>query len=368
VARAALTRLAEPGDAWLGRTVAELGPQGALERIRHPRSGEDRRLNHYRVRLPALGADLGADLRTAGRVGARLVIPGDDEWPAAVDDLGDRAPLALWLRGGGHLGRLTRRAVAIIGSRACTSYGQHVSAELAFGLGDRGWTVVSGGAYGVDAAAHRGALAVEAPTVAVLACGVDIAYPAAHDTLLRAIAEHGVVVSELPPGSRPQKHRFLDRNRVIAALSRGTVVVEAALRSGALSTATHAEELSRAVMAVPGPVTSAMSSGCHELVRARGGALVTGAADVIDLIGDLGADAHDLRRGEVRPYDGLDPMALRVLEALPVSRRAGGDSIARVAGLDAPTVLRALALLASRGLVESADGGWRRSRGPAPAG
>jgi DNA processing protein len=362
VARAALTRLAEPGDVWLGRVVAGLGATATLDRIRRPRPDEDRRWAHYRVRLPALGADLGADLALARRFGARLVVPGDDEWPSGLDDLGERAPLALWVRGGGHLGRFTIRAVAVVGSRACSSYGEHVASELGSGLGDRGWTVVSGGAFGIDAAAHRGALAVEAATVAVLACGVDVAYPAAHDGLLRIIGEQGVVVSELPPGARPAKHRFLERNRLIAALGRGTVVVEAALRSGALSTAAQAEGLSRVVMAVPGPVTSSTSAGCHELVRARGGALVTGAADVLDLVGDLGGDASDLRRGEERPHDGLDPATLRVLEALPVSRRAGPDSVARVAGLDAPTVLRALALLASRGLAESADGCWRRSR------
>ncbi len=170
------------------------------------------------------------------------------------------------------------------------------------------------------------------------------------------------MVSELPPGSRPTRRRFLDRNRVIAALGRGTVVVEAAIRSGALNTAGHAEELSRTVMAVPGPVTSPASAGCHELLRTRGAALVTDAADVLDLVGDLVLDASDSRRGERRPHDGLDPVALRVLEALPVSRRAPVDSVGRVAGLDAPTVLRTLGQLAAAGLAESQDGRWRRRK------
>ena len=357
-ARAALTRLAEPGDAWLGRAVAGHGAAAVLDRVRDGAAADDEQLAHYRVRLPALEAD--ADL--AVRAGARVVVPGDDEWPAALDDLGDRAPLALWVVGDGHLGDVTRRSVAVVGARACTPYGEHVAAELASGLGDRGWTVVSGGAYGIDAAAHRGALAVDGPTVAVLACGVDVPYPAAHDGLLRSVRACGAVVSELPPGSRPTRRRFLDRNRVIAALGRGTVVVEAATRSGALNTAGHAEELSRTVMAVPGPVTSPASSGCHELLRTRGAALVTDAADVLDQVGDLVLDASDSRRGERRPHDGLEPVALRVLEALPVSRRAPVDSVGRVAGLDAPTVLRTLGQLAAAGLAESQGGRWRRRK------
>lgn len=355
-ARAALTRLAEPGDTWLGRAVAGAGAVEVLDRVRHPRAGEDSRLAHYRVRLPALAAD--ADL--ARRARARVLVPGDDEWPPAVDDLGDGAPLALWVAGEGFLADVARRAVAVVGSRACTSYGEHVAAEIAAGLGDRGWTVVSGGAFGIDAAAHRGSLAVDAPTVAVLACGVDVAYPAAHDSLLHSVRATGVVVSELPPGARPTRRRFLDRNRVIAALGRGTVVVEAAVRSGALNTAGHAEELSRMVMAVPGPVTSAMSAGTHELVRTQGGSLVTSAADVLDLVGELGADAADRLRGPPRPHDGLDPVGLRVLEALPVRRFAAPDSIGRVAGLDAPTVLRSLGVLAALGLAHARDGRWRR--------
>ncbi|MDQ1598736.1 MAG: processing protein [Actinomycetota bacterium] len=365
-ARAALTRLAEPGDAWLGRAVAGLGAAEVLDRVRSARAGEDERLGHYRVRLPALAADR----ELATRAGARVVVPGDDEWPAALDDLGERAPIALWVAGEGQLADAARRSVSVVGARACTAYGEHVAGELAAGLGDRGWTVVSGGAYGIDAAAHRGALAVDAPTVAVLACGVDVPYPAAHDGLLRAIRARGVVVSELPPGSRPTRRRFLDRNRVIAALGRGTVVVEAATRSGAKNTAGQADDLSRPVMAVPGPVTSAASVGCHELIRGRGAALVTDAADVLDLVGDLVTDARDLRRGEARPHDSLDPVTLRVLEALPVRRRASADSVGRVAGLDAPTVLRALGLLAATGLADAHEGRWRRTptatRAPEP--
>ncbi|MDQ1664689.1 MAG: processing protein [Actinomycetota bacterium] len=357
-ARAALSRLCEPDDVGLGQLVDRLGAEQVLAQIG---SGElpSGRLAAYQARLTSLDPD--AELERAAGFGARLVTPGSEEWPVVLDDLGPRRPLALWVTGSGDLAHLGGRAVAVVGARACTAYGEHVAAELAAGLGERGWTVVSGAAFGIDAAAHRGALAVDGGTVAVLACGADVVYPSAHARLLSAVRGAGVVVSELPPGCRPTRSRFLGRNRVIAALGRGTVVVEAALRSGAMNTAGHAADLSREVMAVPGPVTSPMSAGCHELVRGAAASLVTDAADVLDLVGDMGVDAGPLRRGEVRPHDGLDDLTMRVLDALPVRQRAGPASIARVAGLDAASVLRALAVLSVRGLADNAAGAWRRA-------
>jgi DNA processing protein len=358
-ARAALSRLSEPDDEELGRRIEMWGPEGVLQQIRDGTLASSR-LPRYQARLP--GHDVDADLAMAFACGARLVVPGAPEWPVALDDLGLRRPVALWVRGGGDLARLTRRAVSVVGARACTSYGEHVAGDIGAGLGDRGWTVVSGAAFGIDAAAHRGALAVEGATVAVLACGVDLVYPNAHDSLLARVREAGVVVSELPPGCRPSKPRFLTRNRLIAALGRGTVVVEAALRSGAANTAGQAVDLSRELMAVPGPVTSAMSAGCHELLRTKGAHLVTDAADVLDIVGELGVDDSPLRRGEVRPHDDLDDLHLRVLEGLPVQRAVGPASVARVAGVDIPSVLRCLGLLSARGLAETVDGGWRKVR------
>jgi DNA processing protein len=357
-ARVALSRLSEPGDEQLGEAVRRLGAVATLEALRDGRLGGTRE-RHYLTRLGQVDVDL--DLEVAGRAGIRLLLPGDDQWPAQLDDLGPAMPLLLWVDGDGDLAALTRRAVAVVGARACTAYGEHVAAELAAGLGDRGWTVVSGGAFGIDAAAHRGALAVDASTVAVLACGVDVAYPSAHDRLLAHIRSSGAVVSELPPGARPTRGRFLDRNRVIAALARGTVVVEAAARSGAKNTAGHAESLSRPVMAVPGPVTSAMSAGCHELIRVAGAALVTDAPDVVDIVGDLLTDASPERRGERRPHDDLDAVTLRVLDALPLKRWVAPDGVGRAAGLDAPTTLRSLGTLAACGLAVTRDGAWRRA-------
>lgn len=356
--RVVLSRLSEPGDEEMGAWVLRSGAEEVLARVRAGSLSSDR-VAHYQARLG--GADVELDLELAARVGARLLVPGDQEWPTQVDDLGAARPLLLWVNGRPDLAGLTRRAVAVVGARACTPYGEHVAADIAAGLGDRGWTVVSGGAYGIDAAAHRGAMAVGGSTVAVLACGIDVVYPAAHHDLLARVRSAGAVVSELPPGSRPMRGRFLHRNRVIAALARGTVVVEAAVRSGARNTAGHADSLSRPVMAVPGQVTSAASAGCHELVRVSGAALVTDAADVVDIVGELGGDASAERRGERRPHDDLDPTTLRVLEALPLRRWAAPDGIGRVAGLDAPTVLRALACLAAARLATSKEGAWRRA-------
>jgi DNA processing protein len=257
--------------------------------------------------------------------------------------------------------------VAVVGARACTAYGEHVAAELAAVVAERGWTVVSGAAYGIDAAAHRGALAVGGTTVAVLACGVDVAYPRGHAGLLaRVVDDGGAVVSELPPGERVTRTRFLERNRVIAALTRGTVVVEAAARSGALSTAGRARDLGRHVMAVPGPVTSAASVGCHEALRTKDASLVAGGAHVLDLVGDLGVDDVGAARGEDRAHDGLQPDALRVLEALPTHRPLGVEKIVVRAGLAVPTVLAALSELSERGLARGGASGWRLERAPAP--
>ena len=360
-ARVALSRLAEPGDAALGEQVAGLGAAEVLGRVRDGTLGL-RSTGGYRTRLDRLDVD--TDLSVAARAGARLVLPDRPGWPVQLDDLGPARPLLLWARGRDDLAALAGRSVAVVGARACTPYGEAVAGDLAAGLGDRGWTVVSGGAFGVDAAAHRGALAVGGPTVAVLACGVDVAYPVAHTNLLAAVAGGGVVVSELPPGSHPTRTRFLERNRVIAALTRGTVVVEAAIRSGARNTAGHADRLSRVVMAVPGPVTSASSAGCHRLVREEGAVLVTCASDVVDAVGALGDDASVELRGEERPHDGLDPVTLRVLEALPIRRWAPPDAVGRTAGLDPPSVLRALGRLESAGLAVTKDGTWRRPPQP----
>ena len=377
-ARAWLSRAVEPGTIDFWRYVEDVGPVDAVRRLRSGQAPERiRSLVGARAHEDATLADLAR----AERCGARLLVPEDDEWPALplhaltlavgeepVEPRGqsDRTkapvpPLALWLRGTSRLDELVDRSVAVVGSRASTAYGEHVAAELGHQLGERGWTVVSGGAFGIDAAAHRGALAAEAPTLAVLACGVDRPYPAAHGALFQRIAENGLLVSEWPPGCAPLRHRFLVRNRLIAALTRGTVVVEAAARSGAQATARRAQGLGRQVLVVPGPVTSAMSVGCHELLRDEDlrAVLVTSAAQVVQAVGRIGDDLAPPVEGPSSPRDGLSDVAVRVLDACPVRTGVPPERLAAVAGCDVLDVLRVLPALELAELVEWTGCGWR---------
>jgi DNA processing protein len=366
LARAALTCVAEPGDGVMGallRTCAPAAIIAALTEGRAPAgagrvAGLDRALQRWGARLGEAPAAVTMD--RWHRDGIRLLCPGDPGWPGQLDVLGDAQPWALWLRGSADLRYACLRSVSIVGTRAATSYGEHVCLELAAALAERGWAVVSGGAFGIDKCAHRGALMAEGITIAVLASGVDEPYPLGHHLLFDAIAAHGVLVSEWPPGRRPTRPGFLVRNRVITALSRGTVVVEAALRSGALNTARHARDQCRPLMAVPGPVTSPASAGCHEIIREWGAVCVTGARDVLEHLAFPGEDLPAAReRGPVLPRDELDPVSQRVLEAVPARAGRGPARIAVSAGVDFDTVMRCLGGLAAGGFVERCDRGWR---------
>jgi DNA processing protein len=239
-----------------------------------------------------------------------------------------------------------------------------VAAEFAASVAARGLAVVSGGAFGVDAAAHRGALATDGVTVAVLACGVDTPYPAAHTELFEAIAAQGVVVSEWPPGRNVTRLRFLVRNRVIAALATGTLVVEAGQRSGAVNTARHARDLHRRLMAVPGPVTSDLSAGCHEVIREWQATLVTSASQVIAELAPLTGlpETETAANGQPLPRDLLDRETAEVLDALP--RRGGMSTIrlAQRAGLAPAATAACLGKLATAGFVERCEDGWRLRR------
>jgi DNA processing protein len=386
-ARAWLSRACEPGTVDFWRYIDHLGPVEAVRRLRAGRAPE-----RIRALVGARVADDQTleDLRRAERCGARLVVPEDDEWPAfplhaltlataeEPDDPRHQSqrtlalvpPVALWVRGTARLDELVDRSVAVVGSRASSAYGEHVAAEFGHQLGERGWTVVSGGAYGIDAAAHRGALAAEAPTVAVLACGVDRPYPAGNGALLNRIADAGLLVSEWPPGAAPHQHRFLVRNRLIAGLTRGTVVVEAAARSGATATAKRAAKLGKRVMVVPGPVTSAMSVGCHELLREQPAdgqsavRLVATAAHVLEEVGGLGTDLAEPEERSGRPRDGLSDVAVRVLDACPVRIGVSPERLAGVAGCDVLDVLRVLPALELAELVQWTGTGWRLTPPP----
>jgi DNA processing protein len=292
-----------------------------------------------------------------------VIIPGDAEWPSQLDDLGDARPVVLWARGTADLRLACLNSVSMVGSRAATGYGSHVAIEMAASLAERDITIVSGGAFGIDASAHRGALAGGGVTVAVLAGGLEFGYPRGHGELFAAIAADGVLVSECPPGRGPTRPGFLIRNRIIAALSRGTVVVEAALRSGALNSARHARDLCRPVMAVPGPVTSEQSAGSNELIRDYGALCVTCAGDVAEHIALPGTGpSGGPRRGPATARDTLDPAAVAVLEEVPVRGGRGPASIAVRAGVDLDTALRCLGLLAAGGFVEHCELGWRAVR------
>ena len=300
-ARAVLGTVAEPGDGVLGRVIAAIGAAATAEALLAGVSAErlagdvgaaggdlDEReaesgLARWRPRLDH--ADFVRSLTQAARVGARLMVPDDAWWPSGVDELGVHAPIGLWVRGRPDALDGSVPTIALVGARAATGYGEHVAMESSAGLVDRGFAIVSGGAYGIDGMAHRAALASDGTTIAFLAGGVDRFYPLGHESLLSRIAQTGGVVSELPCGAAPTKWRFLQRNRLIAAASEATVVLEAGNRSGSLNTAGHAAALGRPLGAVPGPVTSPASAGCHRLLREFDAVCVVDADQMAELAG-----------------------------------------------------------------------------------
>ncbi|HYN66314.1 MAG TPA: DNA-processing protein DprA [Ornithinibacter sp.] len=360
-ARAAWAFLAEPRDVGVSTMLGECGAVEALVRLR---AGRLSSRSGWEVRLPEL--DLEGLARAAGHQGVRVVVPGDPEWPTGLDRLHE-PPYCLFVRGAPDLGALVERSVAIVGSRAATEYGLRVAADLADGLAARGFTVVSGAAYGVDSAAHRAALAAEGPTVAVLACGADRAYPTAHRAMLDQIARVGAVVSEVPVGCAPYRSRFLARNRIIATLARATVVVEANLRSGSLTTARAARDHHLPVGAVPGPVTSMTSAGCHALLRETDAVLVTDAAEVAELAARIGEDLlpeHGVRPVPAAPGDDLDPESYRVWSAVPTRGGATTDRLASASGVEVRRLIGILAALDAEGLVTRDGGRWRKKSRP----
>ncbi len=365
-ARMQMSRIAEPGDPDACRLVREYSAQALVDRLRAGRLPHQK-AQAWAERVPS--ADVDAMRRAAERVSARYVIPGDPEWPVQLADL--RAmesstterragePFGLWLRGSSRLSAVVPGAVAIVGARASTEYGDHVAGSLAAGCAGRGHVVVSGGAYGIDAAAHRGALAAEGGTVAVLASGIDRLYPVAHGGLLDEVASSGLLVSEAAPGCPPSRSRFLVRNRLIAALTQGAVVVEAALRSGSLNTARWAGDLGRVLMGVPGPVTSMMSAGVHELLRQPESVLVTDADEVLEMVSPIGTALAPVKHGTTSVRDGLDQPSRRLLDAVPKVAAAPVASISNIAEMTPGEALGRLADLCRRGLVVRASDGWR---------
>jgi DNA processing protein len=363
LARVALGGLGEPGDPRLVSLVAELGAERVFAELAAGLDPGSGLLDDVALRLAA--ADPARDLDHAARRGIRFVVPGDDEWPTRLDELQwaeplngqGGPPLGLWVRGPVRLDEL-EASVAVVGARSATGYGTTAASEIGAVVARAGYTVVSGAAYGIDYAAHRGALAVDGRTVAVLACGVDVAYPVEHTRLLEHLADTSAVISELAPGRAPRRNRFLSRNRLIAALTGGTVVVEAAVRSGALNTAAWAARLNRPVMGLPGSVTAAQSEGVHHLIRRGVACVVTNGEDVLEQVGASGEHLEKPRRGSSTARDRLSPRDSQVLDAVPVRRAAPADSIARAAGIGLLDTRSALRRLERAGFVVQGGDGW----------
>ncbi|MDR0627421.1 MAG: DNA-processing protein DprA [Bifidobacteriaceae bacterium] len=372
LARAAWSRIAEPADQEAGALVQSLGPSAALRWLFGDRPEPmDERLSRARERWrPRLdGLDPKRELKALARLGGCLLTPEQPGWPSGLDDLGYRAPFSLWVRADRDtalgLGDRLRPAVAIVGTRASTAYGEMVTASIVSDLAERGVAIVSGGAFGIDAAAHRAALAVDGFTVAVMAGGVDRLYPLGNETLLKAVAAAGAVISELPPGAAPRRERFLSRNRLIAAMGAATVVTEAGWRSGSQRTANDAAELLRAVAAVPGPVTAAQSAGCHRLIRQGVATLVTGADEVRELMAPLGLVTLVEPTVGAGPIDGLAPNERLVFDSLPLRRSASLSALVSASGLPTPQVMASLARLERSGRAEQSGGTWRKAKMPA---
>lgn len=356
-ARVALSRITEPGTVSVARWI---GTHGAVETFERLVCGSLDTEHRYDARIDQL--DIEAAVRAGERCGARVLIPGDTAWPTGVDDLAV-PPVCLYALGDAdRSAQMLDGSIAVVGSRAATEYGREQAASLAAGLSRRGVTVVSGLAYGIDAAAHRGVLGEGAPTVAVLACGLDRVYPQGNERLHAEIRESGLVLSEVPIGSAPYRTRFLARNRLIAAMTVGTVVVEASLRSGSLNTAKHARDINRHVAALPGPVTSMSSAGCHDLIRTKGASLVTDAAEVLDLMGRLGLDVADSPRAPDTADADLDPRARAVWSAVPVRSPMEAEELALLTGLPPGGLLPILGFLEMAGLVVRDGAGWRKPR------
>ncbi|MBO9577811.1 MAG: DNA-processing protein DprA [Microbacteriaceae bacterium] len=382
-ARLAWTVLIEPADQVAGQVIAGLGARRALESVIADDPGPAVALlladGVARRRAEQVAGDAFARWRPrvaarpvvrsieyAAELGLRAALPGDPAWPEGFALLGPAAPVALWLRGDPARLPALAGSVAIVGARAATGYGEHVATELAGGIAERDVPVVSGGAYGIDAAAHRSALAADGLTAAFLAGGLDRYYPAGNADLLSRVGDTGLLIAEVPPGVPPTRVRFLTRNRLLAAVSDATVVVEAGLRSGSLNTAHHAFTIGRPVGVVPGPVTSAMSAGCHRLLREQDAVCVTSVDEVLQLAGGAPPD-------DETPRTAADPDVIRVLDALGPRRARTPDEIARSSGMAVAAVLGVLGALEVADVVERRETGWvravaDRSRAPSTAG
>ena len=373
-ARATFSLITEPGDRFAGELIRALSPETVLELLiartssadfasrlssvdclddienRHGRFEElfTEALQRWLPRLKL--TDVISAFEDAARVKARLLIPRNALWPEQLNDLAGAAPHCLWYRSNLVEPPTDFAAISIVGSRNSTSYGDWVTSEIVSDCATRGLAVVSGGAYGIDAIAHRSALANDQETIAFLAGGIDRLYPSGNSALFEKVIDRGVVFAEQAPGASPTKWRFLQRNRLIAAMSPATIVIEAGQRSGALNTVSHAIELGRSVGAVPGPITSQSSAGCNRLVSEGLVSSVCAPSDAADLaLGKAGWFQPEL--------GGLGAYETRALDAMG-SRPLSENLLASRAGLTSKEASIALGQLSLLGFVKQTDRGW----------
>jgi DNA processing protein len=320
-----------------GLVIAELGIRESLHKWLDSSRTEAARI------MSALNS-LNQCLERTYACAGRFIIPGDAEWPVSLNDLETMAPAGIWIRGTGDLGALSSRQMAIVGARDATDYGQRIASLIGSRAAELGVSVVSGGAWGIDAAAHRGAIAAGGRTIAVLACGIDVAYPTSHAGLFERISQGGCVISEMPPATQARKHVFLTRNRLIAALATETVVVEAAKRSGALNTVNWATSMGRRVWGVPGPVTAPTSAGVNNGIY----------EGQIRLARDIDDPFSNLQRLPTVLTGSAQELA-NLLQHSPLTTE---QICARMPTVDVADVLASLSILEIGGLVSRVAGGW----------
>lgn len=394
LARAEILHIAEPADQYVHLSIHLLGPELTAELLsgREPigpkvfrlleEQGLDaiaqrqltqalqQRITRWSRRVPKFS--LTQELTTAEHLNAWVVIPEDDDWPQQLSDLGSSAPFALWGRGDRELlSQITlENSLAVVGSRDASSYGVSATTHLVGDLAARGRVVLSGGAFGIDAVAHRSALATstaQLPTVALMACGVDRPYPKHNENLLHAIIEHGLLLSEVPLGQSPTRWRFLQRNRIIAALSSVVVVVEARWRSGALNTAHHALEIGRELRAVPGQIFSPSSEGCHRLIQ-QGYAGLALSADSIEEAMNSRLNPEQTQMSlfadstEAHASPQLTQDQMRIWDALPLREPMDVTTICSMTGAAAPAAMVILSQLQGMGMAEKDSNGWHKSK------
>lgn len=280
-ARLELFAAIEGGSSFWSSEITQQGAHQTLLRIKDGFYRSSKAEKTLAQMHPGGAAALLESIENAGGI---FITPEDATWPEQLEDLAT-PPIGLVVKG--KVEALKARSIAIVGTRNPTPYGARIASDFAAGFVDREWSIVSGGAYGIDTHAHKGALIAEGITIAVIASGIDINYPAGNERLFAEIAELGAIVSEVMPGTPAFPSRFLTRNRIIAALSMSTLVVEAAFRSGSLRTARDAAELMRPVMAIPGPINSPTSEGTHRLIGERAAEIVTSVSDAVELITSL---------------------------------------------------------------------------------